>query len=91
MIALDSEAEFLLCLKCEKWVIFGPKVTTFELFFKSIHQVFLKSYQTTCIKNWSEVFYYLQNEIYKHLWTQINILNFSLNRFSMFFSGCRVW
>ena len=42
VIVLDLEGKFMLGTKWEKWVIFGPKVNTFELYSRSVYQIFLK-------------------------------------------------
>ena len=38
--------------KCGKWVVFGSKINTFELYSKSGYLIFLKLYLMTNIKKW---------------------------------------
>ena len=39
-------------MSMEKWIIFGPKIITSKLFFKSINQIFLKLNLMTGIEKW---------------------------------------
>ena len=34
--ALDFQGKFVLCSKLGKWIVFGPKTDTSEVFFKSV-------------------------------------------------------
>ena len=47
--ALDFKGKILICPKWVKWVIFGNKIHTFELFSKSLREIFLKFYLMTGI------------------------------------------
>ena len=47
---LYFKRKFLLCPKLGKWVIFGPKINSFELFSRSAHWIFLKLYVMMYIK-----------------------------------------
>ena len=38
-----------------KWVIFGPKINIFYLFFKFVQKIFLKMYLMAGIKEWLKV------------------------------------
>ena len=49
MTALDFKGKILICPKWVKWVIFGNKIHTFELFSKSCREIFLKFYLMTGI------------------------------------------
>ena len=41
--------------KWGKWVIFGPEIKIFELFFKSVHYIFLKLCLMPDIKKWVKI------------------------------------
>lgn len=101
MLKCDSpfSKKFMFCQKCGTCVIFGSKINTFELFFKSVHWIFLKLYLIIGIKMWFKVtvllwkiLSYAHNGVNAKFFSpKSTFLIFSLYLFIRFSWNCTWW